>query len=33
MIEEDGKLIPGNGKKLGLRVGHNSIETIKLFLK
>jgi alpha-mannosidase len=33
MIEEEGKLIPGSGNNLGLRVGHNSIETIKLFVK
>ena len=33
MIEEEGKPIPGNGNSLGLKVGHNSIETIKLFLK
>jgi alpha-mannosidase len=33
MIEEDGKLIPGSGKNLGLKVGHNAIETIKLFVK
>ncbi len=33
MIEEDGKPIPGNGKSLGLKVGHNAIETIKLQIK
>ena len=33
MIEEEGKPIPGSGNSLGLKVGHNSIETIKLFLK
>jgi alpha-mannosidase len=33
MIEEDGKIIPGSGNSLGLKVGHNSIETIKLFMK
>jgi alpha-mannosidase len=33
MIEEEGKVIPGSGNTLGLRVGHNSIETIKLFVK
>jgi alpha-mannosidase len=33
MIEEEGELIPGNGNSLGLRVGHNAIETIKLFVK
>jgi len=33
MIEEEGKAIPGSGKSLGLKVGHNSIETIKLFIK
>ena len=30
MIEEDGKLIPGAGTTLGLKVGHHAIETIKL---
>jgi alpha-mannosidase len=33
MIEEDSKTIPGNGNTLGLKIGHNSIETIKLFMK
>lgn len=33
MIEEDGKPIPGSGNSIGLRVGHNSIETIKLYVK
>jgi alpha-mannosidase len=33
MIEEEGKLIPGSGNNLGLRIGHHSIETVKLFLK
>jgi alpha-mannosidase len=33
MIEEEGKLIPGGGSNLGLRVGHQAIETIKLFVK
>jgi len=33
MIEEEGKTIPGSGNSLGLKVGHNSIETIKLIMK
>jgi alpha-mannosidase len=33
MIEEDGSLIPGSGTSLDLKVGHNSIETVKLHLK
>jgi alpha-mannosidase len=33
MIEEEGKQIPGSGNRLGFKVGHNSIETIKLFVK
>ena len=33
MIEEEGKLIPGSGTSLRLSVGHNAIETVKLFVK
>ena len=33
LIEEEGKSIPGTGDKLGLKVGHHSIETVKLYLK
>lgn len=33
MIEEEGKIIPGSGNSLVLKAGHNSIETIKLFVK
>jgi alpha-mannosidase len=33
MIEEDGKAISGNGNTLNLRVGHNAIETVKLFVR
>jgi hypothetical protein len=33
MIEEEGKPIPGKGNSLDLKVSHNSIETIKLFMK
>ncbi len=33
MIEEDGKKIPGSGNTLDLKVGHHSIETIKLHFK
>ncbi len=33
LIEEEGKEIPGSGNKLNLKVGHNSIETIKLIMK
>lgn len=33
LIEEEGKAIPGNGNNLSLKVGHHSIETIKLFMK
>jgi alpha-mannosidase len=33
LIEEDGKPITGNGTGIGLKVGHNSIETIKLHMK
>jgi alpha-mannosidase len=30
MIEEEGKQIPGSGKSLDFKVGHHSIETLKL---
>jgi len=33
MIEEDGKVIPGQGNELNLKVGHQAIETVKLFFK
>ncbi len=33
MIEEEGKAIPGSGNSLGVRIGHNSIETFKLYVK
>jgi alpha-mannosidase len=33
MIEEEGRLIPGSGTSLRLSVGHNAIETVKLFVK
>ena len=33
MIEEEGKEIPGSGNKLNLKIGHHSIETVKLFMK
>jgi alpha-mannosidase len=33
MIEEEGKLIPGSGTSVSLSVGHNAIETVKLFVK
>ena len=33
MIEEEGNEIPGSGNKLNLKIGHHSIETIKLFMK
>jgi alpha-mannosidase len=33
LIEEEGKPLPGNGSAIGLKVGHHSIETIKLFMK
>ena len=33
MIEEEGKEISGSGDKLKLKVGHHSIETVKLFMK
>ena len=33
LIEEEGKLLPGSGEKLSLKVGHHSIETVKLFIK
>jgi alpha-mannosidase len=30
LIEEEGRSIPGSGNKLGLKIGHHAIETIKL---
>jgi alpha-mannosidase len=33
LIEEEGKEIPGSGDKLNLKIGHHSIETIKLIMK
>ncbi len=33
MIEEEGKEISGSGDKLKLKVGHHSIETVKLYMK
>jgi len=33
IIEEEGKPVQGNGDTLNLKVGHYSIETIKLFMK
>jgi alpha-mannosidase len=33
MIEEEGKEISGSGEKLKLKVGHHSIETVKLYMK
>ena len=33
LIEEDGRPIPGSGSRLGLKVGHHAIETIKLEMK
>jgi alpha-mannosidase len=33
IIEEDGKIIPGSGTTLGLKVGHHAIETVKLYMK
>ena len=33
MIEEEGTPIPGSGKTLGFKVGHNAIETVKIHVK
>ena len=33
LIEEEGKPIPGTGNNLGLKIGHHSIETIKLYMQ
>jgi len=33
MIEEEGKELPGSGDKLSFKVGHHSIETVKIFMK
>ena len=33
LIEEEGKSIPGSGKDLVLKVGHQAIETIKLSIQ